>query len=118
MEKIFRNCETCNLICQSPSKWLKHINTEKHKRQGIKINFYKCDKCDYGHKNKNNYNIHMIVTHGTPEEKKLKSKHYCDDCNLAFFATLYYNKHIDSKKHFNRVLINKLDKENPKKFGY
>jgi hypothetical protein len=58
--------------------------------------------------NSYNFNIHKILVHGTPTDRKTKSKFYCDDCDIGFFCQLYYSKHMISKKHSNMVKYNQL----------
>jgi hypothetical protein len=111
-KKIFRHCDTCNVDTETPAKWIKHVGTQRHIRKGTKKNtIYKCDHCDYQHRNKTNFNIHNITQHGTEEEKKAKCKYYCSPCNMGMFSRSYFDKHIKSKKHQNMELINKLDNE-------
>jgi hypothetical protein len=107
-KKVFRYCELCKVNTETPAKWIKHIETQRHKRNGKPKNtIYKCNLCPYEHKNKTNYNIHYITQHGTDDEKKQYCKYYCEICNIGIFSKLYYDNHIKSKKHNNmRIIIN------------
>jgi hypothetical protein len=103
------HCKQCNFTGSTTSHFIKHLQTEKHKRSGIKkseLNI--CDKC--GHKSQNSYHLkmHIITQHGPSDEKKEFCKHYCDVCDMGFFADLYHNKHINSVKHKNKILLNEM----------
>lgn len=109
-KKIYK-CEECNFKAITPSNFLKHLTSEKHKRHGEKkVN--KCDKCEYVSNSIYNYNVHVITQHGTTEEKKEKCPFYCDICDVGFFSKIFYDKHINSKNHSNLKLIKEIqDKE-------
>jgi len=107
--KLLNHCDYCNFNAYSPSEWFKHIETKKHLRKGERINNnLKCEECGLITINSYNLNVHKILIHGTPEERKEKSKFYCDSCDKGFFCKLYYDKHISSKKHANIIKYNEL----------
>jgi len=112
---VMQHCDCCNFNAHSPTEWIKHVETKKHLRKGTKLNTnLKCEDCGFVSINSYNFNIHKILIHGTPTDRKTKSKFYCDDCDIGFFCELYYNKHMISKKHLNMVKYNQLinkDKE-------
>jgi hypothetical protein len=112
---VMQHCDYCNFDAHSPTEWIKHVETKKHLRKGTKLNTnFKCEDCGFVSINSYNFNIHKILIHGTPTDRKTKSKFYCDDCDLGFFCELYYSKHMISKKHLNMVKYNQLinqDKE-------
>ena len=109
IRKVIQHCDYCNFDAHSPTEWIKHVETNKHLRKGAKISDnLKCEDCGFVSINSYNFNIHKILVHGTPEERKAKSKFYCDDCDIGFFCELYYNKHMISKKHSNMVKYNQL----------
>ena len=110
--KIFHHCDTCNFNSHSATEWFKHIETKKHLRKGIKISdTLKCEICGLSSVNSYNFNIHKILIHGTPEDRKTKAKYYCDVCDIGFFCQLYYDKHILSKKHTNIIKYNDMIKQ-------
>jgi hypothetical protein len=112
---VIQHCECCNFSAHTHTEWAKHIETKKHQRNGAKIlTSLKCDTCNFITVNSYNLNIHKIIVHGTPEERKAKSKFYCENCDKGFFAKLFYDLHMASKKHSNMIEYNKLinqDKE-------
>ncbi len=106
---VIQHCECCNFDAHTHTEWTKHIETKKHERKGAKISTsLKCDTCNFITVNSYNLNVHKIIVHGTPEEKKAKSKFYCEVCDQGFFAQLFYDVHIASKKHSNMIKYNKL----------
>ena len=97
--KYFATCDCCNFKALDKSKWEKHINSEKHKRNGkYKFENYICKICGHFSIHIRGFKMHHIICHGTVEEKKTAPK-YCECCNKAFFCDLFYNKHITSPKH-------------------
>lgn len=112
-KKIYK-CDECNFTAITPSNFLKHLTSDKHKRHGEKkIN--KCDKCEYVSNSIYNYNVHIVTQHGSTEEKKEKCPFYCDICDVGFFSKIFYDKHINSKNHENLKLIKEIqnkEKEN------
>ena len=98
--KIVNHCDCCNFNAHSQTEWNNHLTTKKHERKGKKIaDDLKCDKCGLVCYNSYNFKIHMVIVHGSSEEKKLKSKFYCECCDVGFFCKLYFDKHNLSKKH-------------------
>ncbi len=101
MENIFF-CESCNYKCKYNSEYLKHLNSQKHARQGKK-KIYKCETCDYETKiSKWNLRMHILSKHSSKEEK-LKCKFYCDICDLIFFSPLYFENHKKCINHNNNI---------------
>ena len=110
--KYYAVCKCCNFKSLDRSKWEKHINCQKHKRNGrSKYEDYQCKICNYWTIQPRNFMIHKIVHHGTAEEKKTAPK-YCECCNKAFFCDLFYNKHIESLKHELTLKFYKLIQNN------
>lgn len=104
--KFYEKCICCNFIAYKPSMWNKHLNTEKHKRKGQnKTNNYICKICGYYSANNFNFNVHYILTHACPQERKQKAKFYCESCDVGFFCKLYYDTHIKSIKHAKKINI-------------
>ncbi len=102
-------CETCNYKTLKPSDWLKHINSQKHQRKGEKKPT-NCDKCDYVSTTHWNVKIHKLQNHSSAEEKS-KHKFYCADCDTICLCSAYFKKHMEGKKHANRILINQSLKD-------
>jgi hypothetical protein len=110
--KYYATCGCCNYKALDKSKWEKHINCQKHKRNGkYKFEDYMCKICGYCALHAYNFKIHAIVCHGTTEEKKT-APFYCECCNMAFFCDLFYNKHMKSNKHNNKYIRHKIIKNN------
>ena len=89
-----------------------HIKTELHKT-GIKKRRsdykepYKCEKCDYKHKNITNYKIHLLNNHSTKEEREKEYIYYCKTCDFGSFCEEQLNKHNETIKHkYNTTLKN------------
>ena len=82
--KIVNHCDCCNFDAHSQTEWTKHINTKKHSRNGQKIaDNLKCEQCGLV---SYNFNIHMILIHGTTEDKQNKAKFYCQCYDVVFFV--------------------------------
>ena len=111
MEKINKEyfCYLCNYKTTRCSDWCKHINSQKHKRDGQKKTT-KCDLCDYESTSHWNINNHKLSCHSTLEERKIQ-KYYCDICDVVFLCNAYMKKHYEGKYHKNKELANKYEKE-------
>ena len=97
--KYFATCECCNFKALSRTKWNIHLKSQKHLRNGkSKVENYVCEICGYWCMHIFNLNAHKVVRHGLTEQKK-QAKLYCECCNKAFFATLFYDIHFNSKNH-------------------
>jgi hypothetical protein len=108
-KKIYK-CDECNFTAITPSNFLKHLTSEKHKRHGEKkVN--KCELCEYVSNSIYNYNVHKVTQHGTTEEKKTKCPFYCDICDVGFFSKIFHDKHINSKNHSNLKLIKEIQQK-------
>ena len=110
IENIKYNCNCCEYKTKFPSEWLKHLDSEKHKRNGEKKSKF-CDLCDYESTSHWNVKIHKLSQHATLEEKQ-KHKYYCNNCDQIFFCKLYYDNHNSSKKHLNIIKIQQLENNN------
>ena len=102
-------CSLCKYSTIKPSDWIKHANSEKHKRKGEKKS-KKCEACDMEFFSHWNLKQHILVTHSTKEERS-KQKYYCNDCDQIFFCRQYMKKHMEGKKHKNYVLAIQLEKD-------
>jgi len=104
-------CSKCNYYTNKSSDFVKHHKTRKHLNNNNNIIVVKeniCDICDIQFLNHWNYKIHMITNHASIEEKR-KYKYYCEYCNIVLFCSLYYDKHISSKKHKTNVLATTIN---------
>jgi hypothetical protein len=103
MENSF-HCETCNYKCKYNSEYLKHLNSQKHARQGKK-KIYKCSNCDYETKTSNwNLKMHTLTKHSSKEERT-KYKYYCNLCDSIFFSPLYLESHMKGSVHTNNLKL-------------
>lgn len=100
------NCETCKYSCQYKSNWLTHIESNKHKNNGIIINkkwqnkfIGNCTLCEYKTTQEIAFKNHMLTKHSTNEEKKNNFKFYCTACNYGTFDTALWKTHCNTKKH-------------------
>ena len=104
-------CKHCDYTTNKPSDWLKHVDTQKHKRLGEKKT-HSCNNCEYECKTSWNMKLHTLTQHSSKEERE-KQKYYCSDCDIVFFTLSSKNSHIDGIKHKNYVeAIKELDKVN------
>ena len=103
------NCPLCNYGTNKPSDWIKHINSEKHERNGKKKPIL-CDICNHESLTHWNYKMHKITNHSTKEER-MEQKYYCIECDQVFFCSQYKKTHDNSTKHKNLIMANKLQKE-------
>jgi hypothetical protein len=97
------NCEYCKFSCNTPSEWIKHIESKKHLRKGEKV-IHICSVCDYKTNSMWNFKLHKLSQHSSKEERS-KSKYYCNVCDLVFFSPLYMNKHMNGIRHKNLLVI-------------
>ena len=111
--KYYQTCEYCNYKALDRSKWIKHINSQKHKRGGkTKIENNICEICGYWSVHTGNFQVHKICAHGTVEQKK-QAPFYCKCCNKAYYSDLFYQNHLKSKKHNDEIklIIKKIDNQ-------
>jgi hypothetical protein len=98
-------CDKCNYSTNVSGSYKKHLETEIHKtgkrktRSNKKCDLYECNKCDFTSKKEHNYFTHFLHNHATKEEKKLKFRFYCDNCDFGTFTESEYNKHVNTNKH-------------------
>jgi hypothetical protein len=108
--KFYASCQCCNYETTKPSKWIIHIESQKHKNNG-KPKETKCDKCDYTASTHWLLKQHILSQHSTKEDRA-KHKLYCDKCDLVFFSNIYYEKHMGGKKHKNMIIALNLLQNN------
>lgn len=97
------NCKLCNYKTTKTSDWMKHIQSQKHQRNGEKKTT-KCDLCDYESNTHWNIKAHKLKIHATPEDRS-KQKYYCSICDVVFFCKIYQNKHNIGKIHLNKLKV-------------
>lgn len=92
------NCELCDYITCKPNELLKHNSTRKHQnalihaRMEVKIGhnedykIYTCTHCNYAHKNKTNYEKHLVTKKhlSTISGKDDTEKNKCEYCNKTY----------------------------------
>lgn len=96
-------CSLCNYTAKNNTNWFKHLETEKHKRKGMKKETF-CKKCPYTTTSHWNIKIHDLYIHSTIEERKA-CKYYCDVCDTVFLCPAYHNKHMNGKVHMNKLKV-------------
>ena len=83
-EEIF--CKLCNYKTTNRTYWLKHIESQKHLRNGEKKTT-KCNLCDYESNTHWNIKVHKLQIHASSEERQ-KCKFYCNICDYVFFCKI------------------------------
>jgi hypothetical protein len=96
-------CKLCNYKTTKNNQWLKHLETDKHKRNG-QTKITKCDICDYESNTHWNIKAHKILVHATIEERA-KQKYYCNLCDVVFFCKAYQDKHNAGRNHNVKVKV-------------
>lgn len=97
-------CEKCKINFASKQSLSRHQNSEIHINGKRKIRKDKqdlsCNICN-NYKAKTSYQLklHILNNHSTCEEKKNSFNHYCEICNVGFFAENRYEKHLETTKH-------------------
>ncbi len=111
-KKLNLFCQICNFQANRPAEFIRHVDSNKHKRNGVKIKdtTFKCSECDKILVNHFSYKIHKIQMHGTIEEKR-KQRYYCEQCDIVFISKLYMESHLAGKKHNNILKSIKLLEE-------
>ncbi len=102
-------CHFCDYKTTSCTNWLKHVKTQKHKRNG-KPKISKCDICEYETSSHWNLKLHKLTQHSTKEQRE-SQKYYCKICDVVFFCSSYMNKHINGKCHKNKELCLNIQNE-------
>ena len=98
------NCPVCNYSCNYESHWKQHLESNKHKNNGIqtrsdKILENKCKFCPFESDKLTNMNTHTLTKHSTPEERKKKFTYYCDKCDFGTYTEILFKRHTETKKH-------------------
>ena len=94
-------CELCDYNTSKPSELLKHNSTRKHQNAANKTRMekmemekrstdepvlYKCIHCNYAHKNKTNYETHLLTKKHLAAISGTESpvNHTCECCNKSY----------------------------------
>jgi hypothetical protein len=96
-------CKSCNYKTTKNTFWLKHLETDKHKRNGEK-KISKCELCDYESHSLWNVKSHKIQVHASAEERA-QQKYYCVLCDVVFFCKAYHDKHNAGRNHLVKVKV-------------
>ena len=98
-------CIKCNFKCNEPSKWKKHIITEKHIKKKQRSDYngpYKCPTCNYETKNNTTYKQHILNEHSDKEKREAEFKYYCKLCDIGTFSKQLISRHNMSERHKKR----------------
>jgi hypothetical protein len=103
-EKYKYKCVQCDFITNSKQLYERHINTNKHKNNGIikrsdKKYPEKCEKCNYKPLSNRSYIQHKLIYHSTKDERKEGFKHYCEKCDFGTYTKKFFDEHLNSEKH-------------------
>ena len=107
-------CNKCNFFTNYKSVWSRHINTELHKTgkkkiRSDKIRIDECPECDYKTKINTNMKQHILINHGTKEDREKEFTYYCKYCDYGTFSKPLYKIHKKSKRHKHIVdLLSKI----------
>lgn len=81
--------------------------------------YYKCNKCNYTSSTLWNLKKHTAETHISIKEKK-KLPFYCKICDSTSISQLYYDKHLNSDIHKNKIksLIEEKEEKDEKEESF
>ena len=74
-KRFNHTCESCNFIATRPSEWLMHIESDKHKRNGM-LKTKVCEICNTEFKTHWIQKMHKLKMHASIDERQ-KMKYYC-----------------------------------------
>lgn len=108
------NCKICDYTCQYESHWKQHIESKKHKNNGIqtrsdKFLDNKCKLCPFEANNSTNMLVHILTKHSTPERRKKEFKYYCDKCDFGTFTQILFSRHQETKKHISNYKVDNVE---------
>jgi hypothetical protein len=99
-------CETCNFGCNYISIWNQHIETTKHKNNGILIRTNikessnkKCNQCYYIAKHNEGLKSHILTRHMSKEDREKEFPYYCKLCDFGSFREIKLNLHNKTQNH-------------------
>lgn len=98
------NCISCDFHTNHQSRWNQHTATVLHltgkkKPRSDKKLLDKCPNCNYTAKSNTTLKQHILIKHGTVEDKKKGFSYYCKNCDYGTFAKPSYEKHCETTKH-------------------
>ncbi len=105
------HCDICNYSCIYESHWLKHLKTRSHNNNGIETRIRKkkrdilCTICNKEFTPYNKLRAHILSKHSTKEEREEEFPYYCNFCDFGTFGKCLLDKHYNSKKHQNIILL-------------
>ena len=97
------HCNICNYTCLYQSHWKQHIESEKHKNNGVrkprkdKKLDPQCKFCVYSTTSSTNMKLHYLNNHANKEERKNEFKYYCEACDFGNFSKGLFKLHNDTK---------------------
>ncbi len=95
--KLKLYCEKCNFQAIRPAEWTRHIQSNKHIRDGYRLPD-ECEICNKTFQSHFFQKMHMLSIHATQEERK-EFKYYCNICDTIFKTKSCLDKHTTGKKH-------------------
>jgi hypothetical protein len=102
-------CKACNYNSNYESKYKQHLETLKHKNNGIlvrkKPELKKCDKCNFTSTHNEGFKTHYLTKHSSKEEKEKEFTYYCKLCDFGTFSKSLIEIHNNSKKHKNLIIL-------------
>lgn len=121
-------CEDCNTNCETKEHLEQHLNGRKHKRKIQEALIYKCDACNTGLLNFNDFKLHLksaphknfcetcqfvsenpelMQHHMAGEEHKQKAQELmnCDICKIGPLHRIDFEAHIIGDRHKKNVLL-------------
>ena len=106
MDETKYYCEKCNFNTNYMSHWNEHLESNKHngkkrKERSDKILVPKCSHCNYETNKTSNMKLHTLTHHSTPQDRKQKFKHYCDNCDFGTDVQILFSRHLETQKHTN-----------------
>jgi hypothetical protein len=97
-------CEKCEFYTNACSAYKIHISSEKHinGKRAIRCDKKypeKCPKCNYKPTGYTTFLQHTLIYHSTKEEREMKFKYFCKNCDYGTFSEKYFENHKKTEKH-------------------
>jgi hypothetical protein len=103
-------CETCKFGCDYESIWNQHIETQKHKNNGIlirqnikEVSDKKCNECNFIAKHNEGLKNHQLTRHSSKEDREKEFSYYCKECDFGSFRKNLLDLHNNTKRHLIRI---------------
>ncbi len=103
-------CEICNFGCDFESIWNQHIETKKHKNNGIlirenikEVSNKKCNDCNFIAKHNEGLRNHKLTRHSSKEDREKGFPYYCKECDFGSFRKKILDLHNNTKRHLIRI---------------